>query len=81
MHVEISEKSIFASHTLVEHLLRGVLGVGALALAIEVADQPLLSLLLGVAMLVAFKGCPICWTIGLFETAYRALKPNGAHRK
>jgi hypothetical protein len=21
-----------------------------------------------------FRGCPICWTIGLFETGYRAVR-------
>jgi hypothetical protein len=26
-------------------------------------------LALGAVVLVAFRGCPICWTIGLFETA------------
>jgi hypothetical protein len=29
---------------------------------------PLASLALGVAALVALRGCPVCWTIGLFET-------------
>jgi hypothetical protein len=29
------------------------------------------SLALGVVMLLAFRGCPICWTIGLLEIARR----------
>jgi len=27
------------------------------------------SLASGMLVLLAFRGCPICWTIGLFETA------------
>ncbi len=59
----------FASKTLIEHLLRGAFGVTALALAIHVSSlHPILALGLGVCMLVAFRGCPVCWTTGLIET-------------
>jgi hypothetical protein len=38
--------------------------------AVAVAEiHPWASLALGALMLLAFRGCPICWTIGLFETA------------
>jgi hypothetical protein len=64
--------SIFASNTLTEHVLRGAAGLSALWLAVAIAaDRPWASLALGVVVLVAFRGCPICWTIGLFETASR----------
>ena len=60
---------MFASKTLYEHLLRGVLGIGALWLAVAIGtSHPLGSLALGGMVLLAFRGCPICWTIGLFET-------------
>jgi hypothetical protein len=32
------------------------------------------SLALGGLVLLAFRGCPICWSIGLFETAGEASK-------
>ncbi|CAN7521555.1 hypothetical protein LJR220_004729 [Bradyrhizobium sp. LjRoot220] len=63
---------MFASNTLVEHVLRGVVGIGALWLAIAIAaTHPWGSLALGAVVLIAFRGCPICWTIGLLETARR----------
>ena len=66
------DKSFLASGTLAEHLLRGVVGIGTLWYAIDIAnDHSWLSLILGVIALLAFKGCPICWTIGLIETVYR----------
>ena len=70
---------MFASQTLIEHILRGAVGIGALWLAVAIAaSHPWSSLALGVLVLLAFRGCPICWTIGLFETArqqWRGRKP------
>ena len=78
----MNEKTPFASNTLFEHLLRGALGIAALVWAIQIAHtQPLASLGLGVVTLIALRGCPTCWTIGLIETASRALKNwHGARR-
>jgi hypothetical protein len=67
-------KSTFASHSLTEHLLRGAMGVALLTFAVQVAHSaPWISLALGLLMLVAFRGCPICWSIGLIETIHRKL--------
>ena len=67
-----TQKSTFASNSLMEHLVRGAIGIGALIYAIQVAHStPWLSLGLGLLMLAAFRGCPICWSIGLIETIYR----------
>lgn len=61
--------SPFASKTLAHHLLRGGAAAGLIALAIELnRDLPLLAVIAGVAAIVALRGCPMCWTIGLFET-------------
>ncbi|MGY2903907.1 hypothetical protein [Bradyrhizobium sp. URHC0002] len=61
---------MFASNTLLEHSLRGVVGIGTLWYAVTIAaTHPLGSLALGVLALLAFRGCPICWAIGLVETA------------
>ena len=60
---------MFASNTLIEHVLRGAIGIGALWMAVAItATHPWGSLALGVLVLLAFRGCPICWTIGLIET-------------
>ncbi|MFZ5732212.1 MAG: hypothetical protein ACOY4O_05715 [Pseudomonadota bacterium] len=65
----MSTGTMFASQSIAEHVLRGVIGVGALGIAIAIAaTHPWASLALGVVMLVAFRGCPMCWTIGLIET-------------
>jgi hypothetical protein len=61
---------MFASNTLSEHILRGAIGIGALWIAVAITEaHPWGSLALGGLVLLAFRGCPICWTIGLFETA------------
>jgi hypothetical protein len=66
----MTEKTLFASNTLTEHLLRGAIGAGALVWAISIAaEHPVASLALGVITLIALRGCPVCWTIGLAETA------------
>jgi len=67
-------KTMFASDGLVEHVTRGAIGLVALSCAISISGtHPAYSLALGVVSLLAFRGCPICWTIGLLETAYRRL--------
>ena len=61
---------MFASNTLSEHIFRGAIGIVALWIAVATAaTHPWGSLVLGAVVLVAFRGCPICWAIGLFETA------------
>ncbi|MGW7681475.1 hypothetical protein ACWGID_12090 [Kribbella sp. NPDC054772] len=62
----------FASTSLPRHLVRGVLGFGSLvaAFALIPVIGPLSLLLLPVA-LVAFRGCPTCWVVGLIETVSR----------
>jgi hypothetical protein len=60
---------MFASSTLTEHVLRGLIGIAAFAGAVVYSpDAPLLSMLLLPVGLVALRGCPMCWTMGLFET-------------
>jgi hypothetical protein len=59
----------FASSTVPRHLARGAVGLGALAgsLALLPVTGPV-SLLLAPVGLVALRGCPMCWAIGLVET-------------
>lgn len=63
-----SDAGIFASASLTGHLLRGLAAalLAACALTCQAA-YPWASLALGAAALVALRGCPVCWTIGLFE--------------
>ncbi len=62
---------MFRSRTIWEHALRGLLGFGMLAIALLYSSKlgwwTLLPLM---GALVMFRGCPTCWTVGLFETVF-----------
>jgi hypothetical protein len=62
----------FASASLSRHLVRGAVGFGSLIAAVALIPVvgPLSLLLLPVALL-AFRGCPTCWIVGLLETISR----------
>ncbi|MFJ9812561.1 hypothetical protein ACIRTB_30505 [Streptomyces sp. NPDC101158] len=59
----------YASASVPRHLARGAVGFGALigSLALLPFVGPV-SLLLAPVGLVALRGCPMCWAIGLMET-------------
>ena len=60
---------MFASKGIVEHLARGAVGIGSLIGAVHFAPAyPWLVLAALPVSLFALRGCPTCWTIGLFET-------------
>jgi hypothetical protein len=59
----------FASESLARHLARGAIGfslIGA-GLGLTALVGPV-ALVLAPAGLVALRGCPMCWTVGLIET-------------
>ncbi|MFJ3586076.1 hypothetical protein ACIPPS_28150 [Streptomyces sp. NPDC090127] len=62
----------FASASLTRHLVRGAVGFGGLigAVALLPAVGPISLLLLPVGVL-ALRGCPMCWTVGLIQTVSR----------
>ncbi|WP_234386572.1 hypothetical protein [Streptomyces sp. ERV7] len=66
---EAPKRGGFASVSVPRHLARGAIGFGALAgsLALLPVVGPM-SLLLAPVGLIALRGCPMCWTIGLLET-------------
>ncbi len=62
-------KSPFASASVARHLLRGTLGMVAIIAAIRVApESAAASLILAALALLALRGCPSCWMLGLIET-------------
>ena len=66
---------MFASKSLALHLLRGALGVGSWVLAAHVANEHALFALPLLALgILALRGCPTCWTIGLIETVWARLR-------
>ena len=61
----------FASDTLAEHLLRGAVGLALVVAGLVLAgDHPWALLGLPLAVL-AWRGCPTCWTLGLAQTMTR----------
>ncbi|MEV4684748.1 hypothetical protein [Streptomyces kurssanovii] len=62
----------FASSSLTRHLVRGVIGFGSLigSVAFLPVTGPVSLLLLPVGVL-ALRGCPMCWAIGLMQTVSR----------
>ena len=60
---------MFASRTITGHLARGTIGLSALATAVALGPvHPVIALALVPIALVALRGCPTCWTIGLIQT-------------
>ncbi|MCA6091829.1 hypothetical protein LE181_06575 [Streptomyces sp. SCA3-4] len=59
----------FASKSVPRHLARGAIGfgliVGSIALVPVAGPAPLLAAPLA---LIAFRGCPTCWMVGLAQT-------------
>lgn len=60
--------TLFSSRSLTEHILRGILAFGAIALAVryEALVWPLFVFL--PAAFLLWRGCPACWALGLYET-------------
>ncbi|MFI5983471.1 hypothetical protein ACIBEA_21655 [Streptomyces sp. NPDC051555] len=62
----------FASASVPRHLVRGAIGFGLVigSIALVPAVGPL-ALLAAPLALVAFRGCPTCWMVGLAQTISR----------
>ncbi len=72
---------MFGSAFLGAHLTRGAAAVALLAWAIvHQTAHPWLSFCAGVAALIALRGCPMCWTVGLAETLSQGLRDPTAER-
>ena len=62
----------YISRAVVAHLARGVLGFGLLIASVTLigAIGPISAILFPVGLL-ALRGCPTCWAIGLVQTISR----------
>ena len=78
LDLRLSEGSVFASRRLTAHLARGLAAALFITGAIVFQQaHPWVSLAAGVTALVALRGCPVCWSIGLIETASIAMRKGG----
>lgn len=65
----------FASKSVAEHLIRGGIAATAIYLTIAHGDEfGALGLGLVAVGLVALRGCPMCWAVGLFDTVSSRVK-------
>jgi len=70
---------MFASKSILEHLVRGTIGLAGLAAGMLLLPaHPWLSLSLFPVALVALRGCPMCWTVGLVQTVVARMKGKPA---
>ena len=61
---------MFCSTSVWVHLVRGIAAAAMIAGVFFVqADYPILIIPLLIGAVVLLRGCPMCWLIGLFETA------------
>lgn len=71
--------TLFASRSIGQHLLRGVVGGIAFVIAVPLfyLGHGWLAMtgaaVFGVIAVAALRGCPLCWTVGLAETVYHRL--------
>ncbi len=64
---------MFSSRTILEHVIRGVVGFGSVVVIVLISRhfgpvQLLISLALVGIALFAWRGCPMCWAVGLLDT-------------
>jgi|KBSMisStandDraft_5_1062788.scaffolds.fasta_scaffold683966_2 hypothetical protein len=60
---------MFPSKTIGGHLLRGAIAAVLIAWALlHQESHPVVALTAGAVALVAMRGCPLCWTLGLVAT-------------
>lgn len=63
--------AMFASGSVTEHLVRGVVGLVLVVLSLAYAGTHPAALLGLVPAAVAWRGCPTCWSLGLAATVRR----------
>jgi hypothetical protein len=71
--------TLFASRTIGQHLLRGLVGGIAFVIAVPLffLGEGWLAMTgaaaFGLVAILALRGCPLCWTVGLVETVFHRL--------
>lgn len=64
-------QDLFASSSVAEHVVRGVVGLVLVVAALALASMHAWALLALIPAAVAWRGCPTCWTLGLVQTISR----------
>ena len=67
---------MFASTSIAAHLTRGVIAAALIAWAVlDQSSNPAFAVIAIVLALVAMRGCPMCWVLGLVETVGNRMRP------
>jgi hypothetical protein len=62
---------MFGSTTVVAHLMKGATAAALLAWAwLHQSSEPAFAVAALVLAVIAMRGCPMCWMLGLFETIF-----------
>jgi hypothetical protein len=66
---------MFSSMTIAAHLMRGVIAAVLIAWALLLqSSDPGFAVAAGVLAVIAMRGCPLCWTLGLVETISQRMR-------
>jgi len=66
---------MFASKTISAHIVRGVTAAALIAWALlHQSSNPVFAVAAGAMAVAVMRGCPLCWTVGLFETIGERLR-------
>ena len=67
---------MFGSTSIAAHLTRGVIAAALIAWAVlDESSNPAVAVIAIVLALVAMRGCPMCWVLGLVETVGNRMRP------
>lgn len=76
-----NEPGLFASRSVAVHVLRGAIAATLVAWAwLHQSSDPAFAVGAGILALVAMRGCPACWTIGLIETVAERISARRSGR-
>jgi hypothetical protein len=65
---------MFASKTIAAHLMRGVMAAPLIAWALlHQSTDSVFAVAAGAVAMVAMRGCPLCWTVGLVEIIAKSI--------
>jgi hypothetical protein len=67
---------MFGSTSIAAHLTRGVIAAALIAWAvIDQSSNPAFAVIAIALAIVAMRGCPMCWVLGLVETVGNRMRP------
>jgi hypothetical protein len=67
---------MFGSTSIAAHLTRGVIAAALIAWAVlDQSSNPAFAVIAIALAIVAMRGCPMCWVLGLVETVGNRMRP------